>query len=119
MSPIKGQVHYGDNLPILRNMPDESVNLIYIDPPFNTGKTQTRTQIKATQSINGSRNGFNGNRYATIKIDSKEFPDTFDNYINEFLCPRLKEAYRILAPNGTLYFHIDYREVHYCKILLD
>jgi site-specific DNA-methyltransferase (adenine-specific) len=114
----KNQIYFSDNLPILQSLQSESINLIYIDPPFNTGKVQGRTQIRTIRSEDGDRVGFQGQRYETVKIGSKSYSDLFDNYLS-FLEPRLKEAYRVLASNGTLYFHIDYREVHYCKILLD
>ncbi len=112
------RIYFGDNLPILQSLPDESVHLIYIDPPFNTGKTQKRTQIRTRRADDGDRTGFAGRRYATVKIGERGYRDTFDDYL-AFLEPRLIEAYRLLTPNGSLYFHIDYREVHYCKILLD
>lgn len=115
---MSNRVHFGDNLPILQSLPDSSVDLIYIDPPFNTGKTQARTQIRTERSENGDRTGFGGRRYETVKIGSKGYADIFDDYL-AFLEPRLDEAYRLLKPTGSLYFHIDYREVHYCKILLD
>ncbi len=113
-------IYYGDNLPILRSMPSESVDLIYIDPPFNTGKLQTRTQIKTVYNENGQgdRTGFQGRRYDTIKVGEKAYGDFFDDYLG-FLAPRLEEAHRLLQAHGSLYFHIDYREVHYCKVLLD
>ena len=112
-------IYFGDNLDILRRHAlDGTVNLIYIDPPFNTGKAQTRTRIKTVRSASGDRVGFQGQRYATAKMGSRAFPDRFDDYL-AFLEPRLREAYRALAPDGTLYFHIDYREAHYCKVLLD
>ncbi len=114
----KNRIFFGDNLPILQNLPSGSVNLIYIDPPFNTGKVQKRTQIRTQRSASGDRRGFSGQLYETIKLKSREYQDIFDNYLS-FLEPRLVEAYRILADNGSLYFHIDYREVHYCKVLLD
>jgi len=111
-------VYFGDNLPIIKSLTTESVQLIYIDPPFNTGKTQARTQIKTTRNANGDRTGFGGQRYQTVRIGQKAFGDSFDNFL-AFLELRLIEAKRLLTPNGSLYFHIDYREVHYCKILLD
>lgn len=112
-------IYFADNLSVLKSLPSESVDLIYIDPPFNTGKTQARTQIRAVQSDEtGDRTGFAGRRYETLKIGSKSYADIFDDYL-AFLEPRLVESYRVLKPNGSLYFHIDYREVHYCKILLD
>jgi site-specific DNA-methyltransferase (adenine-specific) len=111
-------IYFGDNLPILQSLPSESVDLIYIDPPFNTGHTQSRTQMRTQRSAQGDRVGFAGKRYETIKVGSKGYADVFDDYL-AFLEPRLVEAYRLLKPNGSLYFHIDYREVHYCKVLLD
>lgn len=114
----KGQVYFGDNLPILNQFESGSINLIYIDPPFNTGKVQTNNSIKTTQSENGNRKGFQGKTYTTVSTGSKQYGDEFDDYAT-FIIPRLEEAYRLLAPNGSLYFHIDYREVHYCKIWLD
>lgn len=113
-----GTIHLADNLEVLSELADGSVNLIYIDPPFNTGKVQQRTQIRAVRSENGDRVGFQGRRYETITLGTKVFRDLFDDYL-AFLEPRLVEARRVLAPNGSLYFHVDYREVHYCKILLD
>jgi len=113
-----GTIHLADNLDVLRMLPDESVDLIYIDPPFNTGKVQQRTQLKTVRSPNGDRVGFQGQRYETIKLGSKHFQDAFDDYL-AFLEPRLIEARRVLATHGSLYFHVDYREVHYCKLLLD
>jgi site-specific DNA-methyltransferase (adenine-specific) len=115
---MPNRIYFSDNLEVLRSLPDASVELIYIDPPFNTGKTQSRTQIKTEQSAEGDRTGFMGQRYSTVKIGSKAYSDIFDDFL-VFLEPRLVEARRILKPNGSLYFHIDYREVHYCKILLD
>lgn len=111
-------IYFADNLPVLQSLFSESVDLIYIDPPFNTGKTQARTQIRTERSENGDRIGFQGKRYETIRVGSKSYTDLFDDYL-AFLEPRLVEAYRVLKPNGSLFFHIDYREVHYCKILLD
>lgn len=113
------QIYFGDNLPILQSMPDESIDLIYIDPPFNTGKTQTRKTIKTFRDAQGDRKGFKGETYRTVEVGIKAYRDVFDSYIDGFLRPRLEEAYRLLKPHGSLYFHIDYREVHYCKILLD
>jgi site-specific DNA-methyltransferase (adenine-specific) len=115
---MTNKILFGDNLPILQTMPSESVDLIYIDPPFNTGKVQARTQVRTIQSADGSRRGFAGRTYNTETLGTHEYADTFDDY-EAFLRPRLEEAYRILAPHGSLYLHIDYREVHYCKIWLD
>jgi site-specific DNA-methyltransferase (adenine-specific) len=115
----ENKVYLGDNLDILRKyIPSESVDLIYIDPPFNTGKVQTHTALKTIKDVNGDRKGFQGNRYRTEEGGTTAFRDKFDDYL-AFLDPRLREGYRVLKPSGSLYFHIDYREVHYCKILLD
>jgi len=115
---MPNRIYFTDNLTALQSLPDGSVDLIYIDPPFNTGRVQARTQIKTERSENGDRTGFQGRRYETIRIGQKSYADLFDDYL-AFLEPRLVEAHRVLKPHGSLYFHIDYREVHYCKILLD
>lgn len=111
-------IYFGDNLPILQSLPADSVDLIYSDPPFNTGKVQRRTQLSTVRDEKGDRTGFQGKRYRTVKLGTMEYGDIFDDYLG-FLEPRLVEARRILRSNGSLFFHIDYREAHYCKILLD
>ncbi|HNR34127.1 MAG TPA: DNA methyltransferase [Candidatus Hydrogenedentes bacterium] len=111
-------IYFCDNLPFLQQMPAETVDLIYIDPPFNTGKVQSRTRLSTVRDENGDRTGFQGKRYRTIKLGKKEYLDIFDDYL-AFLEPRLDEARRVLKANGSLFFHIDYREVHYAKVLLD
>jgi site-specific DNA-methyltransferase (adenine-specific) len=111
-------VYFGDNLELVRSFPGASFDLIYIDPPFNTGKTQTRTHIHTVQDGNGDRVGFQGKRYRTIRVGTKAYSDSFDDYLS-FLEPRVQEANRLLKPNGSFFFHIDYREVHYCKVLID
>jgi site-specific DNA-methyltransferase (adenine-specific) len=115
---VVGTIYLADNIDVLRTLPSESVDLIYIDPPFNTGKVQERTQLKTVRSESGDRVGFQGHRYESIVVGKKRFADLFDDYL-AFLEPRLVEAHRILAPHGCLYVHLDYREVHYCKVLLD
>ena len=115
---VTGTIHFADNLEVLRALPTASVDLVYIDPPFNTGKVQQRTQLKTVRSAAGGRVGFQGHRYESIVVGTKRFSDLFDDYL-AFLEPRLTEAHRVLAAHGCLYFHVDYREVHYCKILLD
>jgi site-specific DNA-methyltransferase (adenine-specific) len=112
-------IFFGDNLEILKSIPDDHVNMIYIDPPFNTGRAQARIRMKTVRDEeNGDRVGFKGQKYRTIKIGSRSYNDTFDDYLG-FLEPRLIEAKRVLAPDGVFFFHIDYREVHYCKVMLD
>ena len=115
---MHNQIYFGDNLSILRSLPDGAVDLIYIDPPFNTGKVQGRTQVQTVRDENGDRVGFGGRSYKTISLGSRAYKDNFDDFLG-FIEPRLVEAYRILKPAGSLYFHIDYREAHYCKVLLD
>lgn len=111
-------IHFGDNLKILNGWQDESFDLIYIDPPFNTGKIQARTQIKTIRDDEGDRLGFKGQRYRTVRVGMKAFTDNFDDFL-AFLEPRLEEAYRLLKPDGSFFLHLDYREIHYAKILLD
>ena len=107
-----------ENLAFLQGLPAGSANLIYIDPPFNTGKEQRRHSLQTVRDAGGDRTGFQGERYRTVHLGSQAYGDRFDDYL-AFLEPRLREAHRVLADDGTLYFHIDYREVHYCKVLLD
>jgi site-specific DNA-methyltransferase (adenine-specific) len=114
-----GKIILGDNLEVLRKLSDQSIALAYIDPPFNTGKRQQRTRIKTVQDeANGDRTGFQGKRYRTIKLGSSGYEDAFDDFL-EFIEPRFLETRRVLKKNGSFFFHIDYREVHYAKVLLD
>lgn len=115
---MPSKIFFDDNLHVLHQLPDASIDLVYIDPPFNTGKTQSRTQLHTEMSEEGDRTGFQGRRYSTVKLGSKAYADVFDDFL-AFLEPRLVETRRVLTPHGSLYFHIDYREVHYCKLLLD
>jgi len=111
-------VVHGDNLPAVEALPDASFRLIYLDPPFNTGRTQSRQAITTKRSSEGSRTGFQGRSYETIKGTLTRYDDTFADYW-EFLEPRLIEAWRLLDDRGTLYLHLDYREAHYAKVVLD
>ncbi|MBM4437760.1 MAG: site-specific DNA-methyltransferase, partial [Actinobacteria bacterium] len=111
-------VYGGDNLPLLRGFRSESVQLIYVDPPFNTGRAQARTQIRTVRDAAGDRTGFQGRRYRTVELARRSFDDAFDDYLG-FLEPRLVEARRLLTGSGTLYVHLDFREVHYVKLMLD
>ena len=108
----------GDNLTVLPGLQSEAFQLIYIDPPFNTGRAQTRKTLRTVPDEEGDRTGFGGRRYSTRLLAESSYRDEFDDYL-AFLEPRLREAHRLLAPSGTFYFHIDYREAHYCKLLLD
>jgi site-specific DNA-methyltransferase (adenine-specific) len=112
----------GDNLEVLEAMDAASIELIYVDPPFNTGKRQSRTQMKTVRDAEGDRIGFGGHRYRTDILAQQNggtgYHDQFDDFLG-FLRPRMVQAHRVLSPTGSLFFHIDYREVHYCKIMLD
>jgi site-specific DNA-methyltransferase (adenine-specific) len=111
-------VVHGDNLAVLGQLPSESFQMIYIDPPFNTGKVQKLQSLRTVKSPNGSRVGFKGQSYETVRGQVKSYGDSFDDYWS-FLEPRLEESWRLLKQSGTLYLHLDYREVHYAKVLLD
>ena len=107
-----------DNADVLPALPDGFFRLIYIDPPFNTGKVQQRKEISTVRSQEGDRVGFGGRRYRTVELGTTSYDDAFDDYV-AFIRPRLEHARRLLTPDGTLYLHLDYREAHYCKVLLD
>ncbi len=111
-------IHHADNMDVLPALPDEAFQLVYIDPPFNTGATQSRRTLAMVPDADGDRTGFKGTRYRTRLLAESRYRDTFEDYL-AFLEPRLREARRLLHASGTLYFHIDYREAHYCKLLLD
>lgn len=113
-----GTVYESDNHKVLDALPPESVSLIYIDPPFNTGRRQARKRLKTERSEDGDRVGYGGHTYRTTVLGESSYADQFDDYLG-FLAPRLERARELLTPDGSLYFHIDYREAHYCKILLD
>jgi site-specific DNA-methyltransferase (adenine-specific) len=118
-SAVSGnRVLLGDNLELMRAEPAESVQMAYLDPPFNTGSDRTRRTLATTADANGDRTGFGGRRYTTRLLEQSSYRDAFDDYLG-FLEPRLLEVRRLLHPSGTLYFHIDWREAHYCKLLLD
>jgi site-specific DNA-methyltransferase (adenine-specific) len=108
----------GDNLELMGRFADESFRLAYLDPPFNTGRTQVRKTLATAADPAGERAGFAGRRYRSTLLHESRFADAFADYL-AFLEPRLREVRRLLDPEGTLYFHIDYREAHYCKLLLD
>src|SRR3954447_10941660 len=109
----------GDNLPLLRELPDGYAQMVYAAPPFNTGRTQTRRSLETIGAPEaGDRTGFGGRRYATRLLSESSSRDSFDDYLG-FLEPRLVELRRVLHPTGTLYLHLDYREAHYVKLLLD
>jgi len=116
--PPLDTIHHADNMDVLPGLPDGAFQLIYVDPPFNTGATQSRRTLATVPDAEGDRTGFNGRRYRTRLLAESRYRDAFEDYL-AFLEPRLREARRLLDASGTLYFHIDYREAHYCKLLLD
>ena len=108
----------GDNLEVARALPDGSFRLIYLDPPFNTGRTQRHRAVDTIRDPQGDRTGYGGERYRTVVRTLYGYDDRFEDYW-AFLEPRLAEAWRLLDDRGTLYLHLDYREAHYAKVLLD
>jgi site-specific DNA-methyltransferase (adenine-specific) len=117
-NPGNDRILLGENLELLPGLPAGSFQLIYIDPPFNTGKLQTRRTLEAVQDGEGDRTGFQGRRYRSTLLSQSSYRDTFEDYL-AFLEPRLRHAHRLLRSDGSFYFHIDYREAHHCKLLLD
>ena len=114
-----GRIVLADNMAVLGSLPDDSIDLVYIDPPFNTGKRQTLRRLRTVADPEGGdRTGFGGRRYRTIQLGSASYVDVHDDYL-DFLEPRLVEIRRVLRPTGTLYLHLDPREVHYAKVLCD
>lgn len=134
-------IHHGDNLAVAASLPDAAFTVVYLDPPFNTGRPQTKTVETALHrpaSVDGAtdaatdagaraaasaaagvvRRGFHGREYERLRGDLLTYDDRFDDYWG-FLEPRLVEAWRLLADDGTLYLHLDYREAHYAKVLMD
>ena len=116
--PTDNAILLGDSLELLPRFADESFQLAYLDPPFNTGKNQRRRTLETVRDEDGDRTGFQGRRYATRLLEESSYRDDFDDYLG-FLEPRLREVRRLLNESGTLYLHIDYREGHYVKLLLD
>src|SRR5690625_397904 len=114
------KIVHADNLELLAAIPDESVTMIYLDPPFNTGRTQARASLKTVRVAtgDGDRIGFGGHSYETLRGALASYDDAIIDYW-DFLEPRLEQAWRVLAEDGTLYLHWDYREVHYAKVMLD
>ena len=114
-----GRIVLADNLDLLASLPDDSIDLVYIDPPFNTGKRQTLRRLRTIRDPDGGdRTGFGGRRYRTIELGSQSYLDIHDDYL-DFLEPRLVEIRRVLRSSGSLYLHLDPREVHYAKVLCD
>ena len=117
-APPRGRIVLGDNLEVLKTLPDLAFHLIYIDPPFNTGRTQRRLRLRTVRDESGDRTGYKGRTYRTERLGVSAFDDAFDDYL-AFMRPRFEEALRLLTPEGSFFLHVDYREVHYCKVMLD
>jgi site-specific DNA-methyltransferase (adenine-specific) len=115
---VRDELILGDCLRVLPRFADGAFQLAYLDPPFNTGHEQRRRTVATAVDPEGDRTGFGGRRYRSRLLQESSYRDEFDDYLG-FLEPRLREVRRLLADTGTLYFHIDYREAHYCKLLLD
>ena len=109
----------GDNADVLPVLPQSFARLIYVDPPFNTGKAQKRDRMRVTATEGpGMRGGFGGRRYDVERIESGSYDDSFDDF-ESFLMPRIEASLRCSTPDGSLFVHLDYREVHYVKVALD
>jgi site-specific DNA-methyltransferase (adenine-specific) len=115
---LEQRIYLGDNLDLLPRLPDGAFTLVYVDPPFNTGKEQRRLTLAVEADSGGDRTGFGGRRYRSRTVAESAYADSFDDYLG-FLEPRLREAHRLLGRDGTLYVHLDSREAHYVKVLLD
>jgi len=111
-------IYLADNLEVLPTLSAESVALIYIDPPFSTGKVRRHTRLATTRDEAGDRVGFGGRTYRSTALGARHYADAFEDYL-ALLEPRLAQARRTLRPDGSLFVHLDYREVHYVKVLLD
>ena len=115
---MSNRVVFGDNLEFVRTLGDGTFRMAYLDPPFNTGRRRSHATLTTTRADGGDRTGFGGRRYATVVGEERSYQDAFDDYL-AFLQPRLSEVWRVLDEQGTLYLHLDYREVHHVKVMLD
>jgi site-specific DNA-methyltransferase (adenine-specific) len=113
-----GAIVHATDLEVLEALPDGSVDMVYADPPFNTGRTRRGVRLRTTADENGDRTGFAGRRYTTARTEMAVFADDHDDYMG-YLRPRLEHTRRVLGPLGTFYLHLDPRESHYAKVLLD
>jgi len=116
---VPDRIYFGDNLKLLAQLKARSIDLIYIDPPFNTGREQKRSRLKTVRDESApDRRGFKGKGYRTEKLGEQAFGDSFDDF-RAFLMPRLAGAHRVLKEKGSLFLHLNWREVHHGKIWLD
>ena len=115
---VEGEIVLGENLDVMPTFADGAFRLIYLDPPFNTGRARTARRLRTVAASDGDRTGFGGRRYRSQLLEGSSYRDRFDDYLG-FLEPRLREARRLLDREGTLYLHLDYRAAHYVKLLCD
>ena len=118
MDSNQANIYFGDNMDVLKEIESGSVNLVYVDPPFNTGKIQSRKRIETVRSEDGDRIGFQGHTYKTKVIGEQSFFDIYDDYIR-FLRDRIEQTERVLTSDGRFFLHLDYREIHYAKVMCD
>ena len=118
MDSNQANIYFGDNMDVLKEIESGSVNLVYVDPPFNTGKIQSRKRIETVRSEDGDRTGFQGHTYKTKVIGEQSFFDIYDDYIR-LLRDRIEETERVLTSDGSFFLHLDYREIHYAKVMCD
>jgi site-specific DNA-methyltransferase (adenine-specific) len=112
------EIILGDNAEVLPTLPAGFAELVYVDPPFNTGQTQRRKRLRVKADASATRRGFGGRAYRVEQVSESSYEDSFDDYAG-FLLPRLEAGLRCLTPNGSLFVHLDTREVHYVKVALD
>jgi site-specific DNA-methyltransferase (adenine-specific) len=115
------EIRLGDNLEILPTLDAESVDLVYIDPPFNTGKKRTYKRVKTRQVEGdeaGDRTGFGGRRYASETLSTHGYSDDIKDFLG-FIAPRLAMGHHILKPTGSLFLHMDQHAIHHARLMLD
>ena len=136
------QLYYGDNLEILRNhIPDESVDLIYIDPPFNSNQaynvifsesdgSSSQAQIQAFEDTWCWGDATEETYHDLIATGPHQLVETiksFRGFLTQtnlmaylvMMAVRLVELHRVLKPTGSFYLHCDPTASHYLKIILD
>ena len=118
VAELRKDILGGDCLEVLATLPAGFARLAYIDPPFNTGKTQTRKRMKVRADPAGERQGFGGKRYQVTELESSAYADAFDDYVH-WLLARIEASLRCLTDDASIFVHLDYREVHYVKVALD
>ena len=112
------EIHHGDCVDVLSTLPRAFARLIYIDPPFNTGRRQKRQRMKVERDPQGERQGFGDQRYRVERLESSEYADRFDDFVH-WLMRRIKAGLQCATADASLFVHLDWREVHYVKVALD